>query len=49
VVAFNTFVGAGSRIARFGSDKPFDPSDITISNGCGSCEGVYGVGMTPPR
>jgi hypothetical protein len=32
VVAFNTFVGTGSRLVRYGSDKAFDPSNITVSN-----------------
>jgi poly(beta-D-mannuronate) lyase len=32
VVLFNTFVGTGSRVVRFGSDKPFDPSDINLSD-----------------
>jgi hypothetical protein len=32
VVLFNTFVGTGTRVVRFGSDKAFDPSDINLSD-----------------
>jgi poly(beta-D-mannuronate) lyase len=32
VVAFNTLVGTSGRVVKYGSDKPFDPQDITLSN-----------------
>ena len=32
VVAFNTLVGPSGRVVKYGSDKAFDPSDITVSN-----------------
>jgi poly(beta-D-mannuronate) lyase len=47
VVAFNTFVGTSGRVVKYGSDKPFDPSDIQLSNnvirGAGS-SAVTGTG-----
>ena len=49
VVAFNTFVGTGTRLVRYGSDKPVDPSGITVSNnvlrGAGG-SAVTGTGTT---
>jgi len=32
VVAFNTLVGTGGRVIKYGSDKRFDPSNITMAN-----------------
>jgi hypothetical protein len=32
VVAFNTFVGTGGSVVRYGSDKKFAPSDVTLAD-----------------